>query len=84
VVSIYTSSLIARAINKAAVQKLVDSIQSHPSGEGDLWILAVICDRGILSSMISPFFLVMVAVLLWKQKQKLEWLWLGGVCGGVG
>jgi len=49
-------SLIVRAINKSAVQKLVDSIQSHPSGEGDLWILAVICDRGILPSMISPFF----------------------------
>jgi len=46
----------------------VDSIQSHPSGEGDLWILAVICDRGILPSMVSPFFLVVV--MLWKQKVK--------------
>jgi len=67
-------SLIVRAINKSAVQKLV-SIQLHHSCEGDLWILAVIYDRGILPSMISLFFLVMVVVLLWKQKQKLEW-WL--------
>jgi len=49
-------SLIMRAINKSAVQKLVGSIWSHPSGEGDLWILAVICDRGMLALMLSPFF----------------------------
>jgi len=49
-------SLILRAINKSVVQKLVESIQSHPSGKGDLWILAVICDRSMLPLMISPFF----------------------------